>query len=106
MQPRVGQTLVSPVDGTTVIVTRAPGREVVVTCAGVEMHDPAQPVSGKAGTAQEPTAGDSAGTLLGKRYVDEDAGIELLCTKPGDGSLAVDGQALTIKAAKPLPSSD
>jgi hypothetical protein len=43
---------------------------------------------------------------LGKRYVDEAGTIEVLCTKPGDGALALDGQPLEVKSAKPLPSSD
>jgi hypothetical protein len=30
----------------------------------------------------------------------------LLCTKAGAGSLALDGRALGLKEAKPLPSSD
>ena len=52
-------------------------------------------------------AGDPGeGTKLGKRYVDEELGLELLCTKPGEGSLGVSGRALTLKGAKPLPSSD
>ena len=32
--------------------------------------------------------------------------LELLCTKPGEGSLAAGGAPLTLKEAKPLPSSD
>jgi len=43
---------------------------------------------------------------LGKRYSDESLGLELLCTKAGPGPLAVNGNELTIKDAKPLPSSD
>jgi hypothetical protein len=48
----------------------------------------------------------SGGSLLGKRYADEDLGLELLCTKAGDGSLTLDGSPLGLKSAKPLPSSD
>jgi hypothetical protein len=48
----------------------------------------------------------SAGTLMGKRYVDADGKYELLCVKPGKGSLSVDGVALSTKDAKPLPASD
>ena len=46
------------------------------------------------------------GTQIGKRYVNEAGDLELLCTKPGKGSLAAGGTALTVKGAKPLPSSD
>ena len=48
----------------------------------------------------------SGGTLMGKRYVDAEGAFELLCVKPGKGSLAVDGVALVTKDAKPLPASD
>ena len=46
------------------------------------------------------------GTALGKRYVNEAGDLELLCTKPGDGSLGANGEVLVLKEAKPLPSSD
>jgi len=32
--------------------------------------------------------------------------IEVLCAKPGPGTLAADGREVPIKGAKPLPSSD
>lgn len=48
----------------------------------------------------------SEGTNMGKRYVDEAGTVELLCVKPGKGSLSIGGVALQIKDAKPLPSSD
>jgi hypothetical protein len=56
------------------------------------------------GAAPEP--GHDGGTLLGKRYADEDAGLEVLCTKAGKGSLSLSGAPLLVKQAKPLPSSD
>ena len=46
------------------------------------------------------------GSLIGKRFADPDSGLELLVTKAGEGSLAVDGAAIPLKEAKPLPSSD
>jgi hypothetical protein len=48
----------------------------------------------------------AGGTQMGKRYVDAAGTLELLCVKPGKGSLSVGGVALQIKEAKPLPSSD
>jgi hypothetical protein len=48
----------------------------------------------------------AGGTMIGKRYVDADGAFELLCVKAGKGSLSVDGVALSIKDAKPLPASD
>jgi hypothetical protein len=46
------------------------------------------------------------GSLIGKRYVDAEDSVELLCTKGGEGSLTLNGTALEIKQAKALPSSD
>ena len=49
----------------------------------------------------------SAGLLwVVSRYVDAAASLELLCTKPGKGSLGANGTPLAVKGAKPLPSSD
>ncbi len=50
--------------------------------------------------------GHDGGTLLGKRYSDEASGVEILCVKPGAGSLGIDGRLLELKTAKALPSSD
>lgn len=106
MKLRVGLTLVSPVETTSVVVVRAPANEVTVTCGGTEMVDGTSP-EGKARPTDLPVVTpESAGTLLGKRYGDESVGIELLCTKSGPGSLAVDGVPLGQKDAKPLPASD
>ena len=44
--------------------------------------------------------------MLGKRYCDEDGTVEVLCTKPGDGSVGVGQTAFGLKEAKPLPASD
>jgi len=52
------------------------------------------------------TSTGTGGTQLGKRYVDEPTGLEVLCVKPGSGTLAADGRDLTLKSAKPLPASD
>lgn len=48
----------------------------------------------------------SEGTKMGKRYTDAAGTFELLCVKPGAGSLSIDGAACQLKDAKPLPSSD
>ena len=44
--------------------------------------------------------------LLGKRYADDDLGIELLCSAAGQGTLSIGTTPLPIKGSKPLPSSD
>jgi hypothetical protein len=103
MKPRVGQTLTSPVDSTTVIVVRAPGVELDITCAGVPLWDAKSGTPAPEGTADPAQLG---GSLLGKRYADDELGLELLCTKGGEGTIAVDGTPLPLRDAKPLPASD
>ena len=102
MKPRVGQSLVSAIDSTAVIVVKAPEDDVTITCGGVEMVEKGQepPAGATADPAQQ------AGTQLGKRYADDGVGIELLCTKGGEGTLAVNGTPVPLKDAKPLPASD
>ena len=51
------------------------------------------------------TSADQA-PKVGKRYVNADDTIELLCTKPGDGAAAVADELLDRKEAKALPASD
>jgi hypothetical protein len=103
MKPRVGQTLTSTVDTTTVIVVRCPDDDLDITCGGAAMVDPRGPEAGATGTA-DPAQQD--GAVLGKRYAADEFGVELLCTKAGPGTLAVNGVPLPLKAAKPLPASD
>ena len=98
---RAGQQLVSVVDGTAVIVIKAPAAECTVTCGGVAMASAGGPV-----TAADPDPALMGGTQIGKRYVDDADTIQLLCTKAGPGTLALDGSPLQIQAAKPLPASD
>jgi hypothetical protein len=83
---------------TEVMVIRGSG--VVVECGGAPMAEdkPAERGSIKPNLAQ--------GTLIGKRYVDAAGTVELLCVKPGKGSLSIGGVPLQLKDAKPLPASD
>jgi hypothetical protein len=102
MKPRVGQTLTSTVDTTAVIVVRWPDGDLAITCGGAEMVQ-------KGAAGQTPGAPDPAqmeGALLGKRYADEVLGVELLCVKAGQGTLAIGGAALPQKDARALPASD
>jgi hypothetical protein len=43
---------------------------------------------------------------MGKRYANEEAGLEVLVTKAGSGTLSVGAVVLPLKDAKALPSSD
>lgn len=103
MKPRVGTTLASTTDATTVIVVRWGAADLDVTCGGAPMVDARGP---EAGTTNAAEPGQQAGTQMGKRYADEEHGVELLCTKAGTGTLAVGGAVLPLKNAKPLPASD
>jgi len=84
---------------TRVVVVRAPSGDIrEITCGGTPMI-PAPP------GRPEPSAGEAV-TVLGKRYVDADDTVELLCTSSGPGELGYGGVPMTLKAAKPLPASD
>lgn len=93
-----GSKLKSQVCDTEVMVIRCGAGQV--ECGGAPMADD-KPVS-----PGSLAADFSAGSLIGKRYVDAAGTFELLCVKGGKGSLSVDGTVLTIKDAKPLPASD
>jgi hypothetical protein len=100
-QLKAGTRMKSAVCATEVMVIAAPGDEVNLSCGGAPMIAASETPAG--GTVDAAHAG---GTLLGKRYVNAAGDLELLCVKPGDGSLALADEALVLKEAKPLPSSD
>lgn len=102
MELKPGNRLRSVVCSTEVIVVRPPSGPVELACGGQPMI--ALDEEAPSGIAIDPAW--SEGTQLGKRYADDAVGIEVLCTKAGDGSLSVDGAPLGLKDAKPLPSSD
>ena len=52
------------------------------------------------------TAAGSTPIQLGKRYKSADGAVEILVNKPGSCDLRYEGQAMELKEAKPLPSSD
>ena len=95
---KAGTKLKSAVCDTEVMVIKS--RDVVVECGGQPMVDEAP------ATKLEVNPDFAEGTKVGKRYINADGTIELLCVKAGAGSLAIGGEMLTTKDAKPLPSSD
>jgi hypothetical protein len=101
MTMKPGSRWRSAVDTTEVILVRAPSEPLSLECGGAPMVE--LTTAGEPSGAVDPA--HAAGTQLGKRYT-HDLGLEVLCTKPGEGSLAVNGQALAVKETKPLPSSD
>jgi len=102
MELKAGSRWRSAVCDTEVVVVRAPAGAVELECGGHPMV-PLDAERPEGLSLKEDFAG---GTLLGKRYAVADAGLELLCTKPGQGSLTLAGEPIGLKEAKPLPSSD
>jgi hypothetical protein len=100
MEMKPGTRLACPVCTVELVVVRPPSAPLVLTCGGVELVDG---TAARSGTGHD-DPGD--GVLVGKRYADETSGLEVLCAKAGPGSLAADGRAVSVKGAKPLPSSD
>lgn len=98
---KAGDRLRSRVGTTEVIVIRAPGEDVELCCGGRPMARASEQVDVAA--TDGPSATDIA---LGKRYSDEAKRIELLCVKAGGGPLTLNGEVLSVQAAKPLPASD
>lgn len=97
-----GAALKSVVCDGEIMVIRAPaGVDVDIRCGGAPM---ASSRDATPGATLDPRF--AQGILIGKRYVDALERFEFLCTKGGQGGLTLDGEALAIKVAKALPSSD
>lgn len=95
-----GMLLKSVVCSAEIMVIRGAPEQVEITCGGAPML-----AAGESGSAElDPNA--SQGTLIGKRYIDTAERFELLCTKGGNGGIAINGTPLEVKVAKALPSSD
>ena len=101
MELKPGLRLRSTVCETQVAVVRAPAEAIELGCGGAPLSaDLDGPATGDLDAAL------AGGTLIGKRYADDDLGLELLCTRAGAGTLTCNGAVLGLKGAKPLPSSD
>jgi len=96
-----GLRLSSRVCGAEIVVIKGSG-EHALECGGAPTVPVGDPSAHQGGVEVDL----SGGTLLGKRYTDDDGAVEILCTKPGEGTLTYDGQVLTLKETKPLPASD
>lgn len=83
------------------VVVRPPLSTGVPQCGGHDMVPLGEAVEFRA-----VVPGFAAGCLLGKRYRDEPDGIELLCTKAGEGTLGFDGVPLAVVGTRQLPSTD
>jgi hypothetical protein len=104
MELKPGQRMRSVVCTAEVVVVTGSG-DVDLRCGGLPMG-PIDGLTPAAGTDGAPLTGMAGGAQVGKRYVGEAGTPELLCTKPGAGTLSVGATPLEIKGAKPLPSSD
>ncbi|MCW2511053.1 MAG: hypothetical protein JWR11_95 [Mycobacterium sp.] len=94
-----GKRLRSAVGSTEIIIVRPAASPVELSCGG-------QPMTTNLAAAATSSASSANDTLLGKRYVDSDTALEVLCTKAGPGVLTADGRPLTVKAPTALPASD
>lgn len=95
MSLTAGARLKTTTSALEVVVVTAPTTDDDLLAGGEPMSADATP--GPAGAATY---------AIGKRYVEDASGIEVLVVKPGPGPLAIGGSELVIKEAKPLPASD
>ena len=98
LQP--GTRLRSQTCATEVIVIRPGTGTVELTCGGAP-----RVALGTDAATTPPAPGLDTGSAIGKRY-HADAGLEVLVTRGGAGTLADGAAPLLVKTAKPLPASD
>lgn len=84
-------------DVEVMVIKAAPG---AIACGGAPM------VEDRGTEKAAIDAAHSGGSMMGKRYTDADGSVEVLCIKPGAGSLSFNGVPMQLKDAKPLPASD
>jgi len=97
-QLKAGARLKSAVCDAEVMIVKPGNGDLSLTCGGAPMS-----AGGEKSTANPQMMG---GCQVGKRYVNKDQSLEVLCVKAGKGSLAANGEVLAMKDAKKLPSSD
>ena len=102
MELKPGMRLQSTVCRSEVIVVRTPTTDVDLRCGGAAMA----PIDGGIEPYGPVAASHARGTAIGKRYADSGSGLEVLCTRAGEGSLSLADEPIPAKAAKSLPSSD
>lgn len=102
MDLKPGSRWKSAVCDTEVVVVRPPKTPAALECGGHPMVPNAE--AKPAGLTLSPD--HSAGSAMGKRFADDETGLEVLCVKAGQGSISIDGRAIGTKEAKKLPASD
>lgn len=98
---KTGARLKSTVCDAQIMIISAPEEDVDLNCGGAAMVDASSEIEQGAIDSEH-----RLGVQIGKRYVDEGSTLELLCIKPGEGSLALNGITLLLKDTKKLPKSD
>lgn len=102
MELKPGSRWKSAVCEAQMVVVRPPSTPGTLQCGGAD----ALPLANTSTPGEQIDPTHAQGVLIGKRYVDEASGLEVLGAKAGGGSLAFDGRPLILKEAKPLPASD
>ena len=95
-----GTRLKSTVCTTEIMVITAPAEGIGIMCGGEPMNPDGE---GNGGSVHQEHA---AGSILGKRYTNEEGSLEVLCVKGGEGTLWAGGTAMKMKNAKKLPKTD
>ena len=98
---KTGARLKSTVCDGEIMVVSTPGGDIALTCGGAPMVD-----AGADTDRVDINPDHAVGIVIGKRYINEDETLEVLCVKAGEGSLAVDGNLLLQKDTKKLPKTD
>lgn len=101
MDLKTGSRWKSAVCAAEVVVVRPSSAPATLACGG-------HPMTAPGGEAARLAKQDVEGEVpqMGKRYFDAASGLEILCSKGGEGALSFDGRPLKRKEAKQLPSSD
>ncbi|HEX2813994.1 MAG TPA: hypothetical protein VHO04_15060 [Sphingopyxis sp.] len=102
MELKPGSRWKSAVCDAQMVVVRPPSGAGELQCGGAAVL----PIDDAAAPTGAVSPDFAEGVAIGKRYIDEESGLEVLGAKAGKGSLAFDGRPLTLKGAKPLPASD
>ncbi len=102
MELKPGSRWKSAVCEAEIVVVRPAKGSVSLECGGRPMI----PLNAERPSGLSPSPEFSAGTLVGKRYADDETGLEALCSKTGKGSLSLNGRPIPVREAKKLPSSD
>lgn len=95
-----GTRLKSAVCTTEIMIITAPADDIEINCGGEPMDPDGE---GNGGAVHQD---HSDGSILGKRYTNEEGTLEVLCVKGGEGSLSAGGSAMKVKDATKLPKTD